>query len=57
MICTAWDEPRIRRLLRAGLAATRDCHLVIHLKDIETVQGDPTRLRRWVEIVRSEIGE
>ena len=57
MICTAWDERRIRRILREGLAATRDCHLVIHLKDIETVQGDPTRLRRWVEIVRSEVEE
>jgi hypothetical protein len=30
---------------------------VIHLKDIETVQGDPTRLRRWVEMVRSELAE
>jgi hypothetical protein len=25
----------------------------IHLKDIETVEGDPSRLARWVRIVRS----
>jgi len=29
----------------------------ITLKDIETVQGDPTRLRRWVEVVREVIEE
>jgi len=57
MVCCGWDEQRIRRIIREGLAATKDCHLAIHLKDIETVQGDPTRLRRWVELVRSEIGE
>jgi hypothetical protein len=54
MICCGWNPDRIRRIIREGLAAAKDCHLVIHLKDIETVEGDPTRLRRWVELVRQE---
>ena len=52
MICSDWDEPRIRRVLGDGLNASKGCRVHIHLKDIETVQGDPTRLARWVNIVR-----
>lgn len=57
MVCAGWDETRVRHIIREGLATTLDCHLVIHLKDIETVQGDPSRLRRWIEIVRREMKE
>jgi hypothetical protein len=35
------------------MEAARGCHVTIHLKDVETVQGDPGRLARWVRIVRS----
>ncbi|MFH1708084.1 MAG: hypothetical protein ABIF71_09215 [Planctomycetota bacterium] len=54
MVCAGWDEPRIRRIIGAGLKACRanDCRVHIHLKDVETVQGDPTRMTRWVNIVR-----
>ena len=55
MVCAAWDEGRIRRIIRAGLDAWRGCVAHIHLKDIETVRGDPGRLARWVGIVRDEI--
>jgi hypothetical protein len=54
MVCYGWDESRIRSIINEGCASAKDCHLVIHLKDIETVEGDPTRLRRWVELVRRE---
>jgi hypothetical protein len=54
MMCCGFDEAKIRRILRENLEAMRGCHVHIHLKDIETVEGDITRLTRWVEIVREE---
>jgi len=56
MVCAGWDEARIRRILREALAACRGQSLHIHLKDVETVQGDVSRLARWVRIVREETG-
>jgi len=47
MVCASWDETRIRRIIGDGLQAARGCHIHLHLKDVETVQGDPTRMRRW----------
>jgi len=55
MVCAGWDELRIRRLIGEGLAACRGGFPHIHLKDIETLQGDITRLGRWVTIVRETI--
>jgi hypothetical protein len=52
MICCQFDEALIRRIIRSGLDASRGCRVHIHLKDIETVQGQPDRLERWVRIVR-----
>ena len=57
MVCAAWDEDRIRRIIGNGLRDARGTHIHVHLKDVETVQGDPTRLRRWVDVVRSVIDE
>jgi hypothetical protein len=56
MICCTFDEGRIRRIISDGLAAAGNLHTHIHLKDIETVEGDTTRLARWVKIVR-ELGD
>ncbi|HUT22722.1 MAG TPA: hypothetical protein VM492_00100 [Sumerlaeia bacterium] len=52
MVGWGFDPDRVRRILRKDLQACRDCHVDITLKDVETVQGDPTRVRRWVEIAR-----
>lgn len=52
MVSTDWDEGRIRRLLSEGLRKARGCRLHIHLKDVETVEDDPSRLARWVAIAR-----
>ena len=57
MVCSNWDEERIRRIIGEGLEVARGTHLHIYLKDIETVGGEPDRLRRWVDIVRSEVDE
>lgn len=45
----------IREQLTRDLEACGDCHVDITLKDVETVQGDPDRVRRWVEITREVI--
>ncbi len=54
MVGYGFDEERIRRIMRRDLDACRacGCHVDITLKDVETVQGDPMRVRRWVEIAR-----
>jgi hypothetical protein len=56
MICAKWDDDRIRKLLKHGLTACQGTHFHICLKDVETLQGEPDRLKRWIEIVRSVIG-
>jgi hypothetical protein len=35
------------------MEACKGCRVTIHLKDVETVQGEPDRLRKWVQIVRN----
>ncbi|AKJ65605.1 hypothetical protein [Kiritimatiella glycovorans] len=57
MICGEFNEDRIRRILRRDLAAMRGGHVQINLKDIETVERDPDRLRRWTRIAREVIDE
>ena len=55
MVCSDWDEARIRRLVEDGLARARGTRLHVNLKDVETVCGDPTRLARWTRLVRDTI--
>jgi hypothetical protein len=52
MVCCGYDEGRVRRIITEGLTACRGGFPHIHLKDIETVEGDTTRLTRWVRLVR-----
>ena len=57
MVGYGLDPDRIRSILWRDLSACRGCHVDITLKDVETVQGDPERVRRWVEITREVIEE
>jgi len=57
MVCTDWDPDRIRSIIRQGLAATRGCFVDIVLKDVQTLQGEPERLARWVQLVRDVMEE
>jgi hypothetical protein len=57
MVSYGFDPDRVRGILRRDLAACRDCHTDITLKDVETVQHDPTRVRKWVQIARQVIDE
>ncbi len=52
MVCCGYNEDRVRRMISEGLEACRGCHPCIHLKDVETVERDVTRLTRWVKQVR-----
>ncbi len=52
MVCCGYDEDRIRRIIKDGVSAFRGGSLHIHLKDVETVEGDPARLTRWVKLIR-----
>jgi len=57
MVSYDFSPDRIRSILKKDLEACRDCHVDITLKDVETVQGDPDRIRRWVRITRNAIDE
>jgi hypothetical protein len=52
MVGYGFDPDRVRTILRRDLAACAGCHVDITLKDVETVQSDPERVRRWVALVR-----
>lgn len=56
LVCVNFNEEAIRADLRASIAAARraGCALEIILKDTHTVQNQPWRLQRWVEIAREE---
>lgn len=53
MVCYGFDEGKIRQIIRDGMEASKGCHVTIHLKDIETVEGESERLAKWARIVRS----
>jgi len=52
MVCYGFDECKIREIIRTGMEESKGCHVTIHLKDVETVQGEPERLAKWTKIVR-----
>lgn len=57
MVSYGFDTERIRTILHRDLEACRECHVDITLKDVETVEGDPTRVYRWVQLTREVIDE
>ncbi len=52
MVSYGYDPDRIRKILKRDLEAAKHCHVDITLKDVETVQSDPDRVRNWVIITR-----
>ncbi len=52
MVASDFDPERVRRILRRDFESCRGCCFDITLKDVETVQSDPERVRKWVQIVR-----
>lgn len=54
-ISCGFDEARIRGIIAEGLKKSKNCFVDITLKDITTVENQPERIPRWVQIVREEI--
>lgn len=52
-VCSGFDAGQVRRSLDEGLAACAGCHVDIILKDIQTVQGEPSRLRDWARLAKT----
>ncbi|MGQ9628818.1 MAG: hypothetical protein ACUVXI_00705 [bacterium] len=52
MICSGFDPDHIRKVVKSAMEAARGCHIDITLKDVQTVQNQPERLKEWVRIVR-----
>ena len=58
LISTArFDETVIRADLRQTLEVAGDCRLEIIMKDIHTLNNQPDRLPRWVQLARETIAE
>lgn len=57
MVSYGFDPERIRKILKNDLEACKNCHVDITLKDVETVQRDPERVRKWVALTRQVIDE
>ena len=55
MVGYGFDPERIRRILKRDLEASKHCHVDITLKDVETVESDPDRVRKWVILTRQVI--
>lgn len=51
-----FDEDEVRGDIKKTLLITKSNHVELIMKDLHTVNGDLRRIKRWVEIVREEIG-
>ncbi|MFW5980803.1 MAG: hypothetical protein ACOCRB_02145 [Halanaerobiaceae bacterium] len=53
-VCNKFDENNIEKIIRNGLEEFKkhNCFVDICLKDVHTVQNDPDRLKKFVDIVR-----
>ncbi|MBI3972371.1 MAG: hypothetical protein HY332_13915 [Chloroflexi bacterium] len=56
VICNGFDPERTRAVLERGLAAADGCNVEILLKDVETVEGQAWRFRKFTRIAR-EVAE
>lgn len=50
------DWEMLRKDIDDTLIAARDCNLEIVFRDVYRIRGDRPRLRKWAEMVRSQIG-
>jgi hypothetical protein len=51
---TTFDEERVRADLRQTFELTRGCHVEVIMKDNHTLNHDPQRAIRWVQIAKEE---
>ena len=53
-VCVGFLEDTIRRDIRDSLRFAGDLNTMMVLKDTHTVEHQPDRFRRWVEIARED---
>ncbi|MCL1910038.1 MAG: hypothetical protein FWG05_03780, partial [Kiritimatiellaeota bacterium] len=56
MVCCGYNEEKIEGIVRKAMDDSAGCVRHIHLKDVETLEGDTTRMKRWVRKVRECVG-
>ncbi len=54
-VCGKFNEESVRGVIRKGLEALKGTNFHIILKDVETVEGDVSRLWRWADMVNQEL--
>jgi hypothetical protein len=47
----SFDEAYIRKAIAEAFKIARDCHLVVSLRDTQTLFNEPERMHRWTHIV------
>lgn len=57
MVSYDYNPERIRSILKCDFEICGDSYMDITLKDVETVQGDPERIKQWVTLTRELIAE
>ncbi|MFW5923186.1 MAG: hypothetical protein ACOCSQ_02255, partial [Planctomycetota bacterium] len=55
MVCSGFSEDRVRTMTKDAMEACKGLHVDISLKDIQTVQNEPDRLKKWVDITRDVV--
>ena len=59
MVCGKFDLNKIRAIIKDGhsLFKANHCNYHINLKDVETLEGDNDRMRRWFALVKECVSE
>jgi hypothetical protein len=52
MICAGFNRDDVAKVLLDGLQKARGCRVDVMLKDISTVQGEPERLKQWIDVAK-----
>lgn len=55
-ICVGFDEATIRADLKHTVEVAGDCVLELILKDTHTLENDPSRLTRWIDLAFEAVG-
>ena len=57
MVSYDFNPDKIRAILRSDLEKCKNSYVDITLKDVQTVQNYPDRIRKWVKVTREVIDE
>lgn len=55
LICASFNEEAARADIVSTLEAAKGCNVELIMKDTHTVQNEPRRIARWVQIAREEV--